>query len=66
MILERETTLEDAADTVAKMREVDEDEAIELFCHYDDVFKLNNDNGNAITEFAILCGYSAARHVRVA
>jgi len=66
MILERETTLEAAADTVAKMREVDEDEAIELFCHYDDVFKLNSTDGKAIIRFAQLCGYDAARNVRVA
>jgi len=66
MLLERETTLEAAADTVAKMREVDEDEAIELFCHYDDVFKLNSDDGKAISEFAILCGYFAASKVRAA
>jgi len=63
MMLERETTLETAAETVAKMREVDEYEAIELFCHYDDIFKLNSADGKAIAEFAILCGYDIARNV---
>lgn len=66
MMIERETTLEAAAETVAKMREVDEDEAIELFCHYDDVFKLNSDDGKAIINFAAMCGYDTARNVKVA
>ncbi len=63
-------TLERAAEMVARMRLVDQDAAIDLFCHFDDVFKLNdsmyrNDGGKAITEFAIMCGYAVAANVRI-
>ena len=64
-------TLERAAELVALMRRVDPDAAIDLFCHFDDVFKLNdcmyrNDGGEAITRFAELCGYAIATNVSVA
>lgn len=63
-------TLERAAELVAKLREVDRDAAIDLFCHFDDVFQLNdkqyrNDNGKAITDFAALCGYAIASNITV-
>ena len=63
--------MERAAELVAKMRLVDADAAIDLFCHFDDVFKLNdgqyrNDGGKAITEFAMLCGYGIATNVKLA
>jgi len=64
-------TLERAAEMVAKIRQVDQDAAIDLFCHFDDVFKLNdaqyrNDGGKAITEFAAMCGYGIATNVKIA
>lgn len=60
-------TLERAAELVAQLRLVDHNAAIDLFCHFDDVFKLNsvyrNDNGEAITRFAELCGYGIATNL---
>lgn len=41
--------------------------AIDMFCHFDDVFQLShkNDGGKAITDFAHLCGYPVATNVRL-
>lgn len=64
-------TLEHAAQMVAKLRQVDENDAMELFSHFDDVFKLSdmyrpNDNGKYIIMFAELCGYAIAKNVTIA
>lgn len=59
-------TLERASELVAKLRLVDGDAAIDLFCHFDDVFKLNSEDGEAITRFAELCGYGIASDVKIA
>lgn len=57
--------LERAAELVALMRRVDSDAAIDLFCHFDDVFQLNSADGERITRFAELCGYGIATNVTV-
>jgi hypothetical protein len=64
-------TLERASEMVSKMRLIDGTAAIDLFCHFDDVFQLNdgmyrNDGGEAITRFAEMCGYSIAVGLKIA
>jgi hypothetical protein len=63
--------LEHAAQMVAKLRQVDQNDAMELFFHFDDVFKLSDmyrpdDNGKYIIMFADLCGYGIATNVKIA
>jgi hypothetical protein len=59
-------TLERAAEMVAKMRTVSNYAAQDLFCHFDDVFGLSKrkDDGKAIKDFAVLCGYDIATNVK--
>jgi hypothetical protein len=56
-------TLERAAELVAIIRKIDEMAAIDLFCHFDDFFKLSLQGERSITQFALLCGYTIARRI---
>lgn len=56
-------TLERAAELVSLMQKVDQDAAIDLFCHFDDFFKLNV-NKELITAFAVMCGYNIATNIQ--
>ncbi len=55
-------TIERAAELVAHLRQTDENAAIDLFCHFDDLFQLSQ--RNLIVNFAFLCGYTVAVAVK--
>ena len=56
-------TLERASDLVLKLRETDPIAAVDLFCHFDDVFHLSE--RDKIHQFAELCGYGLASEVQL-
>jgi hypothetical protein len=56
-------TIERASELVAKLRQVNQQAAIDLFCHFDDLFQLSQ--RNLIVEFARSCGYTIAKSVAV-